>query len=69
MDELQFAVQQIKPDVIVLTETWLHGEIGDAEISIEGFNIFRCDRETHRGGGVVFYVATVLGCQVDAEFR
>lgn len=46
-------------DVIVLTETWLYDEIGDSELKLFNYNIFRSDRNSlfaSRGGGVLIAV-------------
>ena len=44
------------PDVIVLTETKLHSCIGDSELGLVGYKIFRRDRfdvaDAAAGGGV-----------------
>ena len=36
---------------IFLSETWLHAGIKDAEVAVEGFNLFRGDREGRERGG------------------
>ena len=41
---------------ICLTETHLTPDVLDAEISIEGYNLFRSDRQTRSHGGVCTYV-------------
>jgi len=43
-------------DVIAVTETWAHTEINNAELAIEGFNMYRMDRKESRGGGVLLYI-------------
>ena len=40
---------------IALTETWLKPYITDAMVDIEGYNVFRSDRSTRTGGGVLWY--------------
>ena len=45
-----------KAYAIVLTETWLYEDILDAEVKIEGFNIFRSDRKGRNHGGVAVYL-------------
>lgn len=45
-------------DILVLTETWLSEEIGDTELGLFKFNVFRCDRSIFsssksNGGGVL----------------
>ena len=54
-------------DVISVTETWATAEIGDAELSIEGFSMYRVDRNVTRGGGVVLYIKENLRSSVDNE--
>ncbi|KAI0985345.1 hypothetical protein GJ496_006900 [Pomphorhynchus laevis] len=36
--------------VIVLAETWLFSDIIDEMIALDNYNVFRCDRSSHRGG-------------------
>ena len=40
---------------IALTETWLKPYVTDAMVDIDGYNVFRCDRSTRVGGGVMLY--------------
>ena len=40
---------------VAITETWLQDHIRDAQLSIKGFNISRCDRGDRSGGGVLLY--------------
>jgi hypothetical protein len=40
-----------KPDIVALTETWLHNDVDDNAICPDGYRIIRCDRLS-RGGGV-----------------
>ena len=39
-------------EVISLSETWLNNSVKNAEINIEGYKLFRQDRQGIRGGGV-----------------
>ena len=48
-----------KPNIITISETWLHDNITDDEIEIENFVLYRADRSS-RGGGVITYVAANL---------
>ena len=41
---------------IALVETWLRPEITEAQICVNGFNTFRCDREKRQHGGVMIYI-------------
>ena len=49
---LQLLVKAEDLDVICVVETWLSAEILDAEITIQGYQCFRHDRNRH-GGGIV----------------
>ena len=48
---------------IGLTETWLCEDIGNAEIQIEGFSVFRSDRSHRTRGGVAAYFRSDLLCK------
>ena len=54
--EFELLIDECKPDIIGLTETWLHEDIQESEIKIPGYNTFRKDRVGKRGGGVALYV-------------
>ncbi|KAG5880707.1 hypothetical protein JTB14_013331 [Gonioctena quinquepunctata] len=49
-----------KYDVIGLTETWLHPEIPDRALDIEGYRFIRSDRLVRRGGGTGVYIKNNL---------
>jgi len=55
MKSLQLLAQAEDLDVICIVESWLNAEILDAEISLCGYQCYRCDRNRH-GGGVVVYI-------------
>jgi hypothetical protein len=45
--------------VIGVAETWLHDNVTDAEISIDGFKLYRKDRsrvKPGKAGGIVLYI-------------
>ena len=42
-------------DVVAVCDTWLSANILDSEISIDGYNLIRKDRNRH-GGGVLLYI-------------
>lgn len=54
IDDLKIRVNELKPDLICITETWFDYTTSDASISIPGFDILRQDRDS-RGGGVAIY--------------
>lgn len=43
------------PDVVCITETWLHGDIHDSEIVPLSYSLIRTDHDS-RGGGVAIAV-------------
>ena len=59
-EELDFLIQQLKPNIICLTETWFDGSVSPKDYAPEGYNIIRHDRSEmfktkygkNNGGGV-----------------
>lgn len=49
--ELERILLEYKPDIVIVTETWLRPEMKDCEIIPAAYNMIRKDRDT-RGGGV-----------------
>ena len=62
-DELQTIVSTRKPDILCIVETWLYEDILDSEVSLQGYKLFRLDRNRH-GGGVLMYIDTSLPCKL-----
>ncbi len=60
MTEMQSRVCELRPQLIIVTETWLHDGVQDAEIHLDGYTLFRQDRSERRGGGIVIYVESAL---------
>ncbi len=78
IDELCCVVDSIKPDLILVTESWCNGDISDAYLSIDGYELLpdlRQDREnTARGrrGGLLVYAkpsVKVLKLDNDIDFQ
>ena len=57
--ELNIMVDDIKPHIIGITESWANNDITDAELGLEGYVMFRKDRMGRRGGGVLLYIKKV----------
>lgn len=53
--ELEHILLSRKPDLVVITESWLHPSINDSEIIPPNYNILRNDRAS-RGGGVAIVI-------------
>lgn len=51
----------LDPDIICVTESWTNDSLGDDEIKLDGYTLFRRDREVDsKGGGVLMYVRDIL---------
>ena len=55
-DELNIMVDDIKPHIIGITESWTNNAITDAELGLEGYAMFRKDIMGRMGGGVLLYM-------------
>ena len=44
-------------DVLCINETWLNDKISDTELNIEGYSVYRLDKQNGKNrGGVLCYV-------------
>ena len=43
-------------DIIGVVETWATDNVTDAELSIEGYTLYRQDRKETKGGGLIIYI-------------
>ena len=48
-NDLNIMVDDIKPHIIGITESWANSDITDAELGLEGYVMFRKDRMGKRG--------------------
>ena len=60
IDEIRLIIFTLNLDALCISETWLNDQIGNHEISIEGYDLFRKDRINKRGGGVCIFVKSSL---------
>ena len=58
--ELNIMVDDIKPHIIGITESWANNDITDAELGLEGYVMFRKDRIGKRGGGILLYIKETI---------
>ena len=49
-------VDDTKPHIIGITESWANNDITYAELGLAGYAMFRKDRMGRRGGGVLLYI-------------
>ena len=59
-NEFNIMVDDIKPHIIGITESWANNDITDAELGLEGYVMFMKDRIERRGGGVLIYVKETI---------
>ena len=61
-DEFTVLLEDLKPDVFGITESWLRNDIDSAEISYPVYVVYRQDRgDTHKGfGGGVFCMSRTI---------
>ena len=43
--ELEIMAEEEKLDIIAITESWSNSQIGDSELALKGYALFRKDRE------------------------
>ena len=58
--ELNIMVDDIKPHIIGITESWANNVITYAELGLEGYVMFRKDRMGRRGRGVLLYIKETI---------
>lgn len=58
--QLRSLVQENELDIVAVTESWLNSSVKNAEVEIQGYKIFRLDREKKVGGGVCIYTPVSL---------
>ena len=58
--ELNIMVDDIKPHIIGITESWANNDITNAELGLEGYVMFRKARIGRRGGGVLLYIKDTI---------
>ena len=63
LDEFELYIDEEKPDIIGITETWLTSDIENSELDTDDYTVFRRDRQHSnktRGGGVLLLVKNSL---------
>ena len=55
MDDLKIHIAKNKPDIVVLTETWLDENIADVYLAIPRYKVLRKDRNANGGGVLIYY--------------
>lgn len=56
IDELAYVIDNHRPDLVFITETWLKPNIPDIVINIDNYILLRLDRTEKEHGGVCINV-------------
>ena len=68
LNDLHIMFDSENPDIVGITESWATKDISDSELSINGYTIYRRDREHAKGGGVMLYVKDSLNTEVIIDY-
>ena len=60
MDDIRIHCATLKPDIVIITESWLSNVHDSCLFNIDGYSMFRCDRKNRIGGGVAVWVTSEL---------
>ena len=67
IDELRSVAYNLKPDLILISESWTHKDISKAYLTIDGYELSgredRIDTTDGRGGGILIY--SKLGLKIN----
>lgn len=67
IDEFRYIFEDVKLDIIVVSETWFKSYRSNASVKIDNYEIIRNDRYAKRGGGVAIYLRKGLNYKVVAS--
>lgn len=63
-DQISVLLLDSNLDYLCLTESWLHSNVPNNMIDIAGYQCFRTDRNTGKGGGVLIYIKDQFKCHI-----
>ena len=67
-DELEVLMGENKIDIFAINETKLDHKVHDEQVSIAGYTILRCDRNSH-GGSVAIYLRDTLNFELRTDLK
>jgi hypothetical protein len=62
-EEFWALIDQLDPDIVIGTETWLSPTINDTEVAPKGYKAYRKDRQEDPHGGVIIFTKTNIVCE------
>ncbi|XP_075150444.1 uncharacterized protein LOC142224546 [Haematobia irritans] len=63
IDEFRILFEHSGIDAVCVSETWFHPDCNDETYKLNGYRLFRADRQTN-GGGVAIYLRDTLRCNL-----
>ena len=66
-NELNIMVDEIKPHIIGITESWANSDITDTALGLECYAMFRKDRTGRRGGVLLYIKETIPAYKVQLQ--
>lgn len=66
IDELRFLFENSGVDVICVSETWFAPDMPDELFKVNGYKLFRADRQGHAGGAAM-YVRSEISCVLNCK--
>ncbi|XP_075159642.1 uncharacterized protein LOC142232836 [Haematobia irritans] len=63
IDEFRILFEHSGIDAVCVSETWFHPDCNDETYKLNGYRLFRADRQTN-GGGVAIYLRNTLRCNL-----
>ena len=64
IESLRCDVFQLRPDIVIITESWLKSHHSDGLITIDGYSSFGKERVKKRGGGILIYIKSNITADV-----
>ena len=64
MDEFKLVVTDLKPQIISITESWGDECITDGIFALDGYTMYRNDRQEIKGGGTILYISNQIDQRV-----
>ena len=67
-DEIEVLMRENKIDILALNETKLNSKTEEEQVSIPGYTVLRCDRNSH-GSGVAIYLRDTLNFEHKTDLK
>ena len=68
LSKLQALIAHSDYHLIGITESWCTDSVNDSELHLKGYNLFRVDKKSGTGGGVLLYLHESLSATLCVPF-